>query len=482
MIKVLIAQSLLCMFSLVAFSQSKFSDETKKYIAYSDSLIVLKNALLIDGNGNQPKSGQTIVIRKGKISWVGDDNNAVIPSTATIINLNGKAVLPGFNMLHEHMFTSAFSFDPMHFLLKQLPISFPRLYLAAGVTSIRTCGSIEPYSDLRIKKDIDAGTYPGPYIDLTAPYAEQKEPGMDFPQMKEIKTPAEAVRFVNFWADEGFTSFKIYSGADKSICKAVIETAHKRHLKVTGHLCQTTYADAAELEIDNLEHGFYAGSDFVGTNTNYGPCPVNVLYSLLNLNINSDIVNRTIRQLINKKTGITSTLAVFEGLNNIQLPPSNELLDMFSPDSKNYYLEQLKDIKPEQGPSGMDSVFNTNAKLEKKFYDMGGLLTVGTDPTGNGGTIAGIGSWRAIELLVLADGFTPLQAIKIATLNGAIALGRAKTTGSIEAGKSADILIIDGDPSKNISDIRKVQFVFRNGIGYDSKKIFDSMKGKVGFY
>lgn len=110
------------------------------------------------------------------------------------------------------------------------------------------------------------------------------------------------------------------------------------------------------------------------------------------------------------------------------------------------------------------------------------MLTVGTDPTGNGGTIAGYGSWRAIELLVDADGFTPLQAIKIATLNGATALGLDKTIGSIEAGKSADILIIDGDPSKNISDIRKVQFVFKNGIGYNSKKLFESMKGKVGLY
>ncbi len=120
--------------------------------------------------------------------------------------------------------------------------------------------------------------------------------------------------------------------------------------------------------------------------------------------------------------------------------------------------------------------------MEKIFYDLGGLLTVGTDPTGIGGTLAGYGNWRAIELLVEADGFTPLQAIKIATHNGAVALGFDKTIGTIETGKSADLIIIDGDPSKNISDIRKVLYVFKNGVGYHSKKLFESVKGKVGFY
>ena len=133
------------------------------------------------------------------------------------------------------------------------------------------------------------------------------------------------------------------------------------------------------------------------------------------------------------------------------------------------------------GPTVYDKAYANATKMEKIFYDMGGLLSVGTDPTGNGGTIAGYGNWRAIELLVEADGFTPLEAIKIATLNGSIALGFDKTIGTIEPGKSADLLIIDGDPSKNISNIRKVLYIFKNGVGYNSKKLFESVKGKVGF-
>jgi hypothetical protein len=175
-------------------------------------------------------------------------------------------------------------------------------------------------------------------------------------------------------------------------------------------------------------------------------------------------------------------LAVMEGSISTQPEPSEELLSYFSPTNKEYYLNMLSRIKSSQGPTLDDSVFANNAKMERLFYDMGGLLTVGSDPTGNGGTIAGFGNWRAIELLVEADGFTPLEAIKIATMNGSIAMGFQDKIGTVEIGKSADLLIIDGDPSKNISDLRKVQYVFKSGVGYDSKKLFESVRGKVGFY
>jgi len=154
---------------------------------------------------------------------------------------------------------------------------------------------------------------------------------------------------------------------------------------------------------------------------------------------------------------------------------------MFSPDSRDFYLKRFANFKSIKDPSVYDKSYANNGKMEKMFYDMGGLLAVGTDPTGNGGVIAGYGNWRAIELLVETDGFTPLQAIKIATLNGAIALGFDKTIGTIEVGKSADLLIIDGDPSKNISDLRKVQLVFKKGVGYNSKKLIESVRGNVGF-
>ena len=218
--------------SVDCFSQVKFSDETKKFIVYNDSITLFKDALLIDGKGNPAKAHQSIIVHHGKIDWVGNDEKAVTPKGAKTIDLNGKAIMPGFVMLHEHMYISASNADPGYLHLRQLPFTFPRLYLAAGATTIRTCGSIEPYSDIRIKKDIDLGLLPGPSIQLTAPYIEGKE--AFFPQMKENKTPQEAAAFVNYWADQGFTSFKAYMGVDKATLKAAIDAAHKRNLKITG--------------------------------------------------------------------------------------------------------------------------------------------------------------------------------------------------------------------------------------------------------
>jgi imidazolonepropionase-like amidohydrolase len=118
--------------------------------------------------------------------------------------------------------------------------------------------------------------------------------------------------------------------------------------------------------------------------------------------------------------------------------------------------------------------------MEKMFFKAGGLLLVGTDPTGYGGVVAGYANFRALELLVEA-GLTPLEAIQVATLNGAKYLEKEDELGTIEVGKTADLVVVSGDPSSKIRDVRRVQIVFKDGIGYDSKKLFDSVKGTVGY-
>ncbi|MDB5277996.1 MAG: hypothetical protein JWR61_2951 [Ferruginibacter sp.] len=478
--KIILVAILVGLFTTLVYPQTTFSDETKKYIEYNDSVTVFKNALLIDGKGNDAKPHQSVIISNGKIKWIGEDATLQLPKGAKLIDLNGKALMPGLVMLHEHMYISAHDIGTRYLHLKQLPFTFPRLYLAAGATTIRTCGSIEPYSDLRIKKDIDLGLLPGPSMELTAPYIQGKS--SNFPQMKENKTPEEAAAFVNYWADQGFTSFKAYMGVDKPILKAAIDAAHKRKLKITGHLDIVTYREAALLGMDNLEHGFIASTDFVpGKKEDEHPAAGVAIKSLGNLNISSDSVQQFIQYVIDKKVGITSSLAVFEGYTTTQPRPDQEALNAMSPDTRDYYLQRFVTVKSTASHLDWNKAFANAAKMEKMFYEMGGLLTVGTDPTGAGGTLAGYGNWRAIELLVEADGFTPLQGIKIATQNGSVALGFDKSIGTIEVGKSADLLVIDGDPSKNISDIRKLLYVFKNGVGYNSKKLFDSVKGKVGF-
>jgi imidazolonepropionase-like amidohydrolase len=118
--------------------------------------------------------------------------------------------------------------------------------------------------------------------------------------------------------------------------------------------------------------------------------------------------------------------------------------------------------------------------LEHAFA-AGGLLLAGPDPTGNGGVVAGFGDLREVELLV-EEGFTPEQAIHIASYNGALYLGLESRIGSLGVGKDADIVIVKGDPSNRINDIENVETVFEDGIGYDTQKLLDSVKGKYGEY
>jgi hypothetical protein len=239
--------------------------------------------------------------------------------------------MPGLVMLHEHMYMPAPSLENRYYNVSQQPVSFPRLYLASGVTTLRTAGNVEPYSDISIKRDIESGKFPGPFIELTAPYLEGNN--SLFPQMNELKNPEDAVAFVNYWADQGFTSFKGYMMIDKATLKAAIDAVHKRNLKITAHLCAVTYKEAADMGIDQLEHGFFTSTDFIADKKE-NECPNNADLSLAYVNPDSEEVRSLIKYLIDKKVIITSTLAVFEGFISSQPAPSMELLSYFSPDNR----------------------------------------------------------------------------------------------------------------------------------------------------
>ncbi len=437
-------------------------------------VVALTHARVIDGRGTAPRDDQTILLRAGKIASVG---GAAVPDGAQVIDLKGKTVLPGLVMLHEHLFftsrastTSAFHVNPMDF-------SFPRLYLACGLTTIRTGGSMEPYTDLEVRARINAGTSPGPKIHLTAPYLE------GFPsviaQLHPVDSPDDAVRLVNFWADKGFTSFKCYMHLPRETMRAAVEAAHQRGLKVTGHIGATTYREAAELGIDNLEHGFYAATDFVrGKKPDELPGPATFAASQNEIDLNSPEVASLIALLVEKHVALTSTLPVFEASVPGRPILTARELDSLSALARESYVKTWARVNgPNDGRA--IAVWKKMLALEKKFYDAGGLLVAGTDPTGYGATIAGHGSLREVELLVEA-GLTPVQAIQVASYNGARLLGVEQDIGSIEPGKSADLVVVDGDPSKTISDLRKIETVFKDGVGYDAKKLLDSVKGCVG--
>jgi enamidase len=297
--------------------------------------------------------------------------------------------------------------------------------------------------------------------------------------MQEIAGPDDARRLINYWGDLGATSLKAFMHITRAELRASLEEGHKRGMKVTGHLCSVTYREAAGLGIDNLEHGFFAATDFVPNkqpdvcpNQNPGPATLAVIDS------NRAPITALMRELIAKKIAITSTLTVFETVTpGRPMPPG---LDVLEPILRDQFVQRKAATDRNPG-SPFATLFPKMAKLEVDYLRMGGTLLVGTDPTAGGGVIAGYSNQRALELLVEA-GLTPLEAIQVGTLNGAVFLGRAPLTGSLAAGKQADLVVIDGDPSTPIEDVRKVTLVFKQGVGYDPAKLIASVKGRVGLF
>src|SRR5215831_13981931 len=249
---------LLITFAIVAPGQAPQTDR-QQFIRVEAPLIALTHVRVIDGTGAAASDDQTIVISDGKISAVG--SNVTIPANAKVLDLTGYTALPGLVGMHDHMFFPMGGTPPMY---SNMGFSFPRLYLALGVTTIRTTGSVQPYADLEIKKLIDGGRMIGPKMRITAPYLEGV--GSFTPVMHTLTGADDARRMVNYWADLGATSFKAYMNITRDELRAAVEEAHKRGLKVTGHLCSIGFREAAEIGIDNLEHGLLVDSEFVTKN------------------------------------------------------------------------------------------------------------------------------------------------------------------------------------------------------------------------
>ncbi len=452
-----------------------FSPQVRQYFSVKADTVALTDATVIDGTGSPAKPHQTLLIINGRIAQLGNAASVTVPPGAKVINASGKTLIPGLVMVHEHLYYTM-PFENF-FNVAEMPYSFPRMYLAGGATTVRTAGSIEPQTDLNIKYMIEQGRMIGPDMDVTAPYIERR--GFDIPSINVIKDSAEAARSVGFWADKGCTSYKMYMHITRGDLAAVVREAHARHMKVTGHLCTVTYRrEAAEIGIDDLEHGFMASSDFDSTKKADEFDYPAASRALRALDVNSPKMKDLIHFLVGKKVALTSTppgICSRIRIGAAPVPGGGE--EALLPEVRERVVNNWKQAQHKDSASA--ALFKKELVWEKQFYDAGGLLISGTDPTGAGRTVAGYANHTEMELLAEA-GFTPEQVVKICTLNGAVYLGRNKEIGTLETGKKADIVLIDGDLSKDIKAIRNTEIVFKNGIGYDSKKIFDSVKGKVG--
>jgi len=458
-------------YSIFCFAQPQPAS-TKDFIRVPAGLIALEHVRLIDGTGVAAKADQTILISGDKITAIGASNAVSVPAGAARMDFSGYSALPGLVGMHDHLFYPAGGG-----LYHDMPLSFPRLYLALGVTTIRTTGSIEPYLDLELKKGIDEGKLTGPKINVTGPYLEGD--GAFTRQMHGLKDADDARRTVEYWIAEGARSFKAYNVLTRAELKAAIDAAHQHGIKVTGHLCSIGFREAAELGIDDLEHGLTVDTEFFpDKKPDVCPNPNQATAAAAKLDVNGPEIQATIKSLVDHHVALTSTLPVFEQFLPARPDEPQKVLDMLSDDArKAYQANRTRIAERKDGP--WPAMFPKEMEFERAFVKAGGLLLAGLDPTGIGGTIAGFGDEREVELLVEA-GFTPLEAIRISSLNGAQFLGETDHIGSLAAGKQADILIVKGDPSAKIEDIENVELVFKDGVGWDSKKLVESVKGQVG--
>ncbi|HEY4009360.1 MAG TPA: amidohydrolase family protein [Acidobacteriaceae bacterium] len=475
-----------------------------KFVKYdtAKNTLWLEHVRVIDGTGAAPLEDATVILSDGKIAAILTANQMQINQghmstwscadcpPALHIDLTGRTVFPGLVGMHDHMyyiarpnFQADGKWDPP-LIVPEMLFSSPRLYLGAGVTTLRTTGSVEPYVDLNLRREIDAGQLPGPHLDVTAPYLEG--PNSRFIQMHNLKDAADAKATVDFWAAQGATSFKAYMNITRAELKAAIDEAHKLGFKLTGHLCAVTYPEAVALGIDNLEHGF-----FVNTQLDPGKqpdlCPRTAGGpTMAKMTPDTPEGKALIALLVQHHVAVTSTLPVFQSDDPEHLRVDPRLAVAMSPPAREAYddirkFELARAAADPKATALRAQEFKNDMAMEHAFVEAGGLLLAGPDPTGDGGTLPGYGDQRELELLVTA-GFTPLEAIRIGTLNGATYEGRADHIGSIAEGKNADLVVVKGNPATNINDIENTELVFKDGVAFDSQALLGSVKGRYGQY
>ncbi len=426
------------------------------------------HAQVIDGTGRPARPDQTVVLRDGKIATVGDSSAVHPPPGVPVWDVAGHTVIPGLVGLHEHLF---YQMERKGSWSAQAP--FAALYLASGVTTIRTAGTMDFAGDRRMKEAVDAGRAPGPRIHLTSPYFTA---GRGAPDAGAIAAE------VDRWADAGATSFKAYTSLRAGELRALVGAAHARGLQVTGHLCAVGFREAASLGIDNLEHGLLVDTEF---NRDKRPdeCPslLPTLQTVAYLDPGAGPLRQTIATLVAHGVTVTSTLAVFETYTSRHGAVDPRTIDVLAPGRRDDYRAELADFTdPTRMNTGLwATALRKEMAFERAFVAAGGRLVAGADPTGWGGVVAGFADQREIELLVEA-GFTAEDAIRIGTANGAALLGVRDRLGTIAPGKDADLVVLRGDLSTNIGNIKAVERVFREGVGYDPAALIASAGGTVG--
>lgn len=420
------------------------------------SIWVLSGMRIITGTGDSVINNGTIVFKNGIIEAVGDSSNITIPVNATIIQLKGKTVMPGMVDMHAHFWSNG----------RQQFQPYSNLYLASGVTTVFSLGEYFPDSLAIWRKQINEGKKNGPRIFSAGLYIQSGIPPN--PLMQSVNTSDSAIWLFNKYKNH-LEGVKFYDNVNEAVFLAIMQEAKKNNFITTGHLNSIKAEFAIDHGINGLEHGIWTIPELNPKTPGISP-----YCQIAKINIDSSLVDTIIQKIVRNKVYITATFTAGE--------TASTHFENISPDWK-IYMEDASRNKYRSYKSRNQACLDTILLLQKKFikkvYDKGGLIVTGTDPVFPE-IMAGFSVARELKRYVEA-GIPHLQAIKMATLNGAIALRKEHLFGSLAKGKLADILVIAGNPDKDINDLNNLIMVFKEGKQYDPIALKKATIGTLRF-
>jgi len=412
----------------------------------------------------RPNAG--ILAVNGRFLSVGDARS--VPDGALVVTLDDdRYILPGIVDLHAH-----YNVDLVGEGRVDETVYNPLVYLANGVTTTFTAGEYDPHEVALLRDQIAAGEKIGARVLTAGPYFGSANPDWD-----DGFTDEDVYALVDEWAARGAAGFKA-KGAAPHHLEALIRRAHDHGLTVTGHLDSgfrgsTNSVDAIRMGIDRIEH-------ILG---GYVLDPEQPAYPVWNRVDTTEAGFRAIvRDFIEHRVHFSATVTapVYFGS-----PDGTEGFDDWA-DEQAFFTPYVREAWERRRPQRtgmrlMDELHRTMLRTTKAFYDAGGgdLITLGTDKPAWGDFLPGFSAHREIHALVLA-GIPAASALRIATINGAAAIGGGGLLGSIEPGKLADLLVVRGDPLEEITNTRNVEAVMKAGRLYDPQRLLEVARGSIG--
>jgi hypothetical protein len=430
-----------------------FSAQAKTLTQKFSTPVAFKGVNVFDAKTGKVVVDQTVIIDKGRIIQIGNTARVKIPSSYKIIEAKGKMLLPGLWDNHAH-----YSMDQGLY------------HLAAGVTNIKDMANSLDLPET--KKKVDKDELLGPEISVMSGFIDFAGPFAG-PTGKIVKTLQEGIDGVNYYADHGYDQIKLYSSIPVDWVKPLAAEAHKRGLKVCGHIPSFMTAERAVNDgYDQIIHLNMIMLNFLGDTLDTRSMGrfIRVAERAKDIDLNSDAVKRFLKLLKEKNIVVDPTASIFEAMFTNEpgkLAAGYEgIVKMFPAEFKRgLYYGGLPGIKGHE--EQYKQSYANMIKMLQLLYVNGILFVPGTDD------FPGFALHRELELYAQA-GVPNAQVLSKATFISAQIAGKEKDLGSIEVGKKANLILVDGDPTKNISDIRKVELTIKNGNVYESKSLYES--------